>query len=58
MPENETPTNEEEDADDPLKRRIYELDDTGHTSVEIATELGEHVGKIELILALRGQTST
>jgi hypothetical protein len=49
-----TPT----DEDDPLKRRIYELDDGGQTSVEIATELGEHVGKVELILALRGQAST
>lgn len=47
-----------DEGNDPLKEKIYELDDGGRTSVEIATELGEHVGKVELILALRGQAKT
>ena len=38
---------------DPLVRRVYELSDEGRESTEIAQQLDEHVGKIELILALR-----
>ncbi len=38
---------------DPVTRRIYDLADDGLAPVEIARELDEHVGKIELILALR-----
>ena len=38
---------------DPLTRAIYELADQGRTPLEIAQELDEQVGKIELILALR-----
>ncbi|QDU32549.1 preprotein translocase subunit SecG [Poriferisphaera corsica] len=32
---------------------IYQLADTGQTAAQIAQTLGEHIGKIELILALR-----
>jgi hypothetical protein len=38
---------------DPVTRRVYELADDGLPPVEIARELDEHVGKVELILALR-----
>ncbi len=37
---------------DPLAGRIVELAQAGRTAVEIAGELGEHTGKVELILAL------
>ena len=40
-------------TDDPLARSIYVLADAGHDSLEIARRLKEHVGKVELILALR-----
>jgi hypothetical protein len=39
--------------DDPLARSVYELADQGNDSAQIARELDEHVGKVELILALR-----
>lgn len=39
---------------DPVARQVYELADQGRTPVEIAGSLEEHVGKVELILALRG----
>ncbi len=35
------------------KQAIYELADQGHTPAEIAARLGQHAGKVELILALR-----
>lgn len=38
---------------DPMANRVYELADSGLSSVEIASALHEHTGKIELILALR-----
>ncbi len=38
---------------DPMADRVYELADSGLSSVEIASALHEHTGKIELILALR-----
>jgi hypothetical protein len=38
---------------DPLALNVYKLADAGHTSIEIARQLHEHVGKVELILALR-----
>lgn len=38
---------------DELSRNVYKLADSGHTPVEIARTLREHVGKVELILALR-----
>ncbi len=39
--------------DDVLKRSVYDLAEQGHDPAEIARRLDEHVGKIELILALR-----
>lgn len=38
---------------DATSRRIYELADGGKEPAEIATALGEPIGKVELILALR-----
>jgi hypothetical protein len=38
---------------DPLTRSVYEHADTGLTALEIAQQLDEQVGKVELILALR-----
>lgn len=40
-------------TDDPVNREIYSLADEGLEPVEIARRLEEHVGKVELILALR-----
>ncbi|MHC5023478.1 MAG: hypothetical protein ACYTGG_06145 [Planctomycetota bacterium] len=39
---------------DPLTRSVYDLADNGHEPVEIARQLDEQIGKVELILALRG----
>ncbi len=39
---------------DPLAASVYELADRGCTPLEIARNLDEQVGKVELILALRG----
>jgi hypothetical protein len=39
--------------DDPLARKVYTLADSGQDASQIARHLNEHVGKIELILALR-----
>lgn len=47
-----SPPAEPEPADE-LSRNVYRLADAGNTSVEIAQTLREHVGKVELILALR-----
>lgn len=47
-----TPQAGEEQAD-PLTKQIYALADQGNGPNEIAQQLDEHVGKIELILALR-----
>lgn len=41
------------EAADPIAVDVYRLADEGRTSVEIARELDEHTGKVELILALR-----
>ena len=38
---------------DPLTQSVYELADSGYQSIQIAQELDEQVGKIELILSLR-----
>jgi len=38
---------------DPLARSIYQLADDGRNPVEIAQQLDEQIGKVELILALR-----
>jgi hypothetical protein len=39
--------------DDPLARQVYQLADAGLGPPDIAKKVGEHVGKVELILALR-----
>ena len=41
------------ESDDPVAVEIYRLSDEGKSPVEIAKSLGEHTGKVELILALR-----
>jgi hypothetical protein len=38
---------------DPLARQIYQLADSGQSSIQIAKRLDEQIGKVELILALR-----
>lgn len=38
---------------DPLTREVYALADQGQGPFDIARQLNEHVGKVELILALR-----
>ena len=38
---------------DPLTQSVYELADTGFQPIQIAQELDEQVGKVELILSLR-----
>ena len=38
---------------DPLTREVYALADQGRGPTDIARQLNEHVGKVELILALR-----
>jgi len=42
-----------DEAPDPLTASVYALADNGHGSVDIARELDEQIGKVELILALR-----
>jgi hypothetical protein len=46
------PPDDDEPAD-PLAISIYELADQGLSPEQIARKLGEHAGKVELILALR-----
>lgn len=38
---------------DPLTQGVYELADTGRSPLQIAQQMDEQVGKVELILALR-----
>jgi hypothetical protein len=38
---------------DPLSRQVYDLSDQGLAPIEIARQLNQHTGKVELILALR-----
>lgn len=40
---------------DPICTRVYEMADAGDDAVAIARRLDEHVGKVQLILALREQ---
>lgn len=47
------PEPEDEEAADPVMNRVYELADQGEQAVEIAKQLNQHVGQVELILALR-----
>lgn len=44
------------DVLDPLAEKVYQLADQGREPQQIARELDEHIGKIELILALRTAT--
>jgi hypothetical protein len=39
---------------DPLRASVYSLADSGADAVAIARQLDEHIGKVQLILALRG----
>ncbi|MHC5001682.1 MAG: hypothetical protein ACYTJ0_01025, partial [Planctomycetota bacterium] len=48
-----TPSPRVEPPSDPLTCSVYRLADAGRQPVEIARELDEQVGKVELILALR-----
>ena len=41
---------------DELSQRVYALADSGLGGADIARELGEHTGKVELILALRTES--
>lgn len=47
------PASETSYANDALKQQIYDLADQGQKPIEIAQRLGQHTGKVELILALR-----
>lgn len=40
---------------DPMSRQILDLADQGLTPLDIAQRTGQAIGKIELIIALRGQ---
>ncbi len=40
-------------GEDPITRQVYQLADQGQPAIEIAKRLGQHTGKVELILALR-----
>ena len=46
-------TAREPEPTDSLRRAIYALADASRSPAEIARELDEHIGKVELILALR-----
>jgi len=48
-----SPSPQASDPDSVLKQKVYDLNDRGCDPVEIARMLDEHVGKVELILALR-----
>jgi DNA repair exonuclease SbcCD ATPase subunit len=43
----------EPESESDLAQSVYRLADAGNDAIEIARSLNEHVGKIELILALR-----
>ena len=38
---------------DPLAQKVYQLSDAGQQPADIARQLNEHIGEVELILALR-----
>ena len=48
-----SPNDRSDRALDPLTRSVYEHSDAGLSPVQIARQLDEQVGKVELILALR-----
>jgi len=41
----------------PVAKKVYQLADAGCDAAQIARELNEHIGKVELILALRQEES-
>ena len=47
------PSPETAEPADPLVAKVYQLADQGRSTVEIAQQLDEQVGKVELMLALR-----
>jgi hypothetical protein len=51
----DTGVDDQSDAHQPdvLSQRIFQMSDAGRSSIEIARDLDEQVGKVELILALR-----
>jgi len=51
--EQEDVSSSNDPASEALTRRVYELAEEGKSANEIAQELEEHTGKIELILSLR-----
>lgn len=53
-PSGAAPRRENAPPTDPLTRKVYEMADAGSPSIDIARELDEQVGKVDLILALRG----
>ena len=52
-PEPDAPPPAPAEPESELARSVYQLADAGNDPIEIARSLNEHVGKIELILALR-----
>ena len=52
-PQSPTPHPQSSDPESVLKQKVYDLSERGCDPIEIARMLDEHVGKIELILALR-----
>ena len=54
LPDDLNPPHRPPDQADPLTRDVYALADQGIGAHDIAEQLSEHVGKVELILALRG----
>ena len=46
----------EEGGIDDISRRTYELADAGRTPIQIAQQLGQNLGEVELILNLRSPT--
>ncbi len=57
QPLNQTPPPPPPLPEDPLAESVYRLADTGLDAHTIAMQLDEHVGKVELILALRSSKS-
>ncbi len=47
----------DESPADPLAAEVCSLADQGYTAFDIARQLKQHIGTVELILALRAQTS-
>lgn len=56
-PARELPARAEPEELNPLAKEIFKLADGGKSAADIARELGEHVGEVELILALRQQNA-